>query len=85
MCGAFAFLPNVGAGQVLCEPRPRLATHTQGANGFPTGSGGLSGMREQGWRRFGWYVWDSLHGLRGDWNGRLSPSHEFIFHFNRRA
>jgi hypothetical protein len=25
-----------------------------------------------------------MHGLRGDWNGRLSPSHEFVFHFNRR-
>ena len=22
-------------------------------------------------------------GLPGDWNGRLAPSHEFIFHFNR--
>jgi DNA modification methylase len=23
--------------------------------------------------------------LPGDWNGRLAPSHEFIFHFNRQA
>lgn len=23
-------------------------------------------------------------GLPGDWNGRLAPSHEFIFHFNRQ-
>lgn len=42
-------------------------------------------MRAQGWRSFGWYVWDQGHGLPGDWNGRLSPSHEFIFHFNRVA
>lgn len=40
-------------------------------------------MRAQGWRRFGWYVWDQGPGLPGDWNGRLAPAHEFIFHFNR--
>lgn len=42
-------------------------------------------MREQGWRRFGWYVWDQGPGLPGDWNGRPAPSHEFVFHFNREA
>jgi DNA modification methylase len=42
-------------------------------------------MRSAGWRRFGWYVWDQGPGLPGDWNGRLAPSHEFIFHFNRVA
>jgi DNA modification methylase len=42
-------------------------------------------MRQQGWRRFGWYVWDQGSGLPGDWNGRFAPSHEFIFHFNRDA
>jgi DNA modification methylase len=42
-------------------------------------------MRQQGWRRFGWYVWDQGPGLMGDWNGRFAPSHEFIFHFNREA
>lgn len=41
-------------------------------------------MRQQGWRRFGWYVWDQGPGLPGDWNGRLAPAHEFIFHFNRQ-
>ena len=40
-------------------------------------------MRKSGWRRFGWYVWDQGPGLPGDWQGRLAPSHEFIFHFNR--
>jgi hypothetical protein len=25
-------------------------------------------MRAQGWRRFGWYVWDQGNGLPGDWN-----------------
>lgn len=43
----------------------------------------IAWMREQGWRRFGWYVWDQGEGLPGDWGGRLAPSHEFVFHFNR--
>ena len=45
----------------------------------------LDWMRAQGWRRFAWYVWDQGPGLPGDWNGRLAPSFEFIFHFNRQA
>ena len=42
-------------------------------------------MQECGWRLFGWYVWDQLSGLPGDWHGRLAPSFEFVFHFNRNA
>jgi len=38
-----------------------------------------------GRRRIGWYVWDRGPGLPGDWNGRLSPSFEFVFHFNRQS
>ncbi len=45
----------------------------------------LQFMREQNWRRFGWYVWDQGFGLPGSWNGRLGPSFEFIFHFNRES
>lgn len=45
----------------------------------------LNWMRVQGWRRFGWYVWDRGAGLPGDWNGRFAPSFEFIFHFNRQS
>lgn len=45
----------------------------------------LAWMRTQGWRRFAWYVWDQGPGLPGDWNGRLAPAFEFIFHFNREA
>lgn len=51
----------------------------------PYWSDWLDWMREQGWRRFGLYVWDQGPGLPGDWNGRLAPSFEFLFHFNRRA
>ena len=43
----------------------------------------LGWMRTAGWRRFGWYVWDQGPGLPGDWQGRLAPSFEFVFHFNR--
>ncbi|HRN75985.1 site-specific DNA-methyltransferase [Ottowia sp.] len=47
--------------------------------------GWLAWMRTQGWRRFAWYVWDQGPGMPGDWNGRLAPSFEFIFHFNRQT
>ena len=51
----------------------------------PYWSGWLDWMRAAGWRRFGLYVWDQGPGLPGDWNGRLSPAFEFLFHFNRQA
>ena len=38
-------------------------------------------MQKANWKRFGWYVWDQGPGLPGDWNGRLAPAFEFIFHF----
>ncbi len=38
-----------------------------------------------GLRLFGWYVWDQRSGLPGDFQGRLAPSHEWIFHFNREV
>ncbi len=45
----------------------------------------LGWMASQNWRRFGLYVWDQGPGLPGDWNGRLAPSFEFVFHFNRKT
>jgi DNA modification methylase len=45
----------------------------------------LDWMRGEGWRFFGWYVWDQGPGMPGDWQGRLAPAHEFLFHFNRSA
>ena len=47
--------------------------------------GWLGWMRTQGWRRFAWYVWDQGPGMPGDWQGRLAPSFEFVFHFNRQS
>ena len=43
----------------------------------------IDDMRAAGWRHFGWYVWDQGSGLPGDFGGRLSPTFEFVFHFNR--
>lgn len=37
------------------------------------------------WPLFGWYVWDKLNGMPGDWNGRLAPAHEWVFHFCRES
>jgi DNA modification methylase len=51
----------------------------------PYWQGWVEWMRTIGWRRFGWYCWDQGPGLPGDWNGRLAPSFEFLFHFNRQA
>jgi DNA modification methylase len=51
----------------------------------PYWDGWIEWMRGQGWRRFGWYVWDQGVTVPGDWVGRLAPRHEFIFHFNREA
>ena len=51
----------------------------------PYWDGWLVRMKAQGWRRFGWYVWDQGPGMMGDWAGRLAPAHEFIFHFNRQT
>jgi len=42
----------------------------------------LTFMESADWPLFGWYVWDKGFGLPGNWNGRLAPSHEFIFHFS---
>jgi DNA modification methylase len=42
-------------------------------------------MRAYGFRLFGWYVWDQGFGFPGVFDGRLAPSHEWVFHFNRAS
>lgn len=42
-------------------------------------------MRDHGWKRFGLYAWDQGFGLPGNWNGRLAPAFELVFHFNRKS
>ena len=81
MRGVFANLPMVDEGQVLVN----LGLIHRDNEVIPYWDGWLAWMRTQGWRRFGWYVWDQGPGMPGDWAGRLSPSFEFVFHFNRQS
>jgi DNA modification methylase len=81
MRGVFANIPMAESGQVLVN----LGMIHREGEWIPYWDGWIVWMREQGWRRFGWYVWDQGFGLPGDWNGRLAPSHEFVFHFNRAS
>lgn len=81
MRGVFANLPMSPAGQVLVN----LGLIHRDGEWVPYWDGWIEWMRTQGWRRFGWYVWDQGPGLPGDWAGRLSPAFEFVFHFNRNA
>ncbi|CAJ0888596.1 hypothetical protein R1479_04425 [Ralstonia mannitolilytica] len=81
MRGVFAQLPMAGNGQVLVN----LGLIHRDNEVVPYWDGWLAWMRCQGWRRFAWYVWDQGPGMPGDWQGRLAPSFEFVFHFNRES
>lgn len=81
MRGVFGNLPVTDDAQVLVNLG---LVHREG-EWQPYWDGWIEWMREQGWRRFGWYVWDQGWGMPGCWNGRLAPSHEWLFHFNRRG
>jgi DNA modification methylase len=81
MRGVFAHLPMADDGQVLVN----LGLIHRDNEVAPYWDGWIEWMRGEGWRRFGWYVWDQGPGMPGDWAGRLAPSFEFIFHFNRRS
>ncbi len=81
MRGVFANLPMADDGQVLVN----LGLIHRDNEVIPYWDGWLAWMRTQGWRRFGWYVWDQGPGMPGDWAGRLAPSFEFVFHFNRES
>ena len=79
MQGVFTAAPVTAEAQVLVN----LGLVHRSGEWLRYWEGWVEWMRKSGWRRFGWYVWDQGPGLPGDWNGRLAPSHEFIFHFNR--
>ena len=81
MRGVFAHLPMTGDGQVLVN----LGLIHRDNEVIPYWDGWLAWMRGQDWRRFAWYVWDQGPGMPGDWQGRLAPSFEFVFHFNRES
>lgn len=82
MRGVFGRLDEVTAqdGQVLVN----LGMIHRDNEWQPYWNGWLDWMRASGWRRFGFYVWDQGPGLPGDWNGRLAPAFELLFHFNRQ-
>lgn len=81
MQGVFACIPMSDTGQVLVN----LGLIHRDNEWLPYWDGWIEWMRSQGWKRFGWYVWDQGFGLPGNWNGRLAPSHEFIWHFNKKS
>ncbi len=83
MRGAFGHVDAVMAanGQVLVN----LGLVHRDNEWLPYWQDWLDWMGGQGWRRFALYVWDQGPGLPGDWNGRLAPAFELIFHFNRKA
>ena len=81
MRGVFANLPMASDGQVLVN----LGLIHRDNEVIPYWDAWLGWMRSQGWRRFAWYVWDQGPGMPGDWQGRLAPSFEFVFHFNRES
>jgi DNA modification methylase len=83
MQGVFQHLPAVLAedGQALVN----LGLIHRDGEWQPYWQGWVEWMRVQGWRRFGIYAWDQGPGLPGDWNGRLAPAFELVFHFNRKS
>ena len=81
MRGVFAHCPMTDSGQLLVN----LGLVHEKKEWQPYWDGWIAWMREQGYLRFGWYVWNQLGPLPGHFAGRLAPSFEFVFHFNRRA
>jgi len=80
MRGVFGNLPMDDDGQVLVN----LGLIHKDYEWVPYWEGWIVWMREQGWLRFGWYVWDKLAGMPGEFNGRLASSHEFIWHITKQ-
>ena len=81
MQGVFSHLPMSEAGQVLVN----LGLIHRDNEWIPYWEGWIQWMRQQGWRRFGWYVWDQGPGMPGDWAGRFAQAFEFVFHFNKQS
>ena len=81
MQGVFAQMPMAQDAQVLVN----LGLIHRDNEVVPYWDGWIYWMHMQEWRRFAWYVWDQGPGMPGDWAGRLAPSFEFVFHFNRQS
>lgn len=81
MINAFRVAPMAEDGQIFVN----LGLVHRTGEWHPYWNDWSEAMRESGWKRFGWYVWNQGAGLPGAWHGRLAPCFEFIFHFNRQA
>lgn len=81
MNGVFSILPVEQSAQVLVN----LGLIHHECEWVPYWDNWIKYMRDLEWRRFGLYVWDQGPGLPGDWNGRLAPSFELVFHFNKSS
>ena len=73
----FRVLANPGSAVINLGP-----SHKDGAVDFYWNDW-LARCADQGWPVFGMYVWDKGYGMPGNWNGRLAPTHEFLFHFKQ--
>lgn len=80
MASVFGIIPVKPSAQVLVN----LGLVHDDGEWNPYWTGWVEWMRSQGWKRFALYTWDQGSGLPGDWNGRLAPAFEFVFHFNRQ-
>ena len=82
MRGVFGALADAMAddGQVLVN----LGLIHKGGEWLPYWDDWIEWMRGQGWRRFGFYVWDQGPGMPGANHGRFASSHEFVFHFCKK-
>lgn len=80
MAGVFTILPVKDGANVLVN----LGLVHDSGRVVEYWDGWIAVMDNAGWPLFGWYVWDQGHGMPGNWNGRLAPSHEFVFHFCKR-
>ena len=79
MNGVFSIMPVKDGAQVLVN----LGLVHESGKVNTYWDAWLDFMADAGWPLFGWYVWDKGFGLPGNWNGRLAPAHEFIFHFSK--
>ena len=81
MRGVFSQLPVENISQILVN----LGMIHDDGQWIPYWDSWIEWMHSCGWRKFGWYVWDQGGGLPGQFGGRCSPAHEFIFHFNKEG
>ena len=80
MRGVFNLLPMADSGQVFVN----LGMIHKKREWLQYWDPWVDEMRDNGWLRFGLYVWDQGPGMPGEHSGRFAPSFELIFHFTKR-